>query len=167
MPHPSQLNRRAGGKKGPRQVNSKRQPKMTLRPAPARDPAAAAAAAAYEADSGVSDDDAGEYDDPHEAAAYGYREALRGERKPLEGLRVSVSGCDGRKEDLLALAETFGAERHGGLQEDTTHLVTDSPAGKKYDVRRPLPPSPLSDPHPGSLTLLPVCRSRCRGGCTS
>ncbi|GAA5850495.1 hypothetical protein JCM9279_001435 [Rhodotorula babjevae] len=134
MPHPSQLNRRAGGKKGPRQVNSKRQPKMTLRPAPARDPAAAAAAAAYEADSGVSDDDADDYADQEAAAAYGYREALRGERKPLEGLRVSVSGCDGRKEDLLALAETFGAERHGGLQEDTTHLVTDSPAGKKYDV---------------------------------
>ncbi|GAA5908595.1 hypothetical protein JCM8208_002676, partial [Rhodotorula glutinis] len=134
MPHPSQLNRRAGGKKGPRQVNSKRQPKMTLRPAPARDPAAAAAAAAYEADSGVSDDDADDDDEHGGEAAYGYREALRGERKPLEGLRVSVSGCDGRKEDLLALAETFGAERHGGLQEDTTHLVTDSPAGKKYDV---------------------------------
>ncbi|GAA5942347.1 hypothetical protein JCM3775_003230 [Rhodotorula graminis] len=139
MPHPSQLNRRAGGKKGPRQVNSKRQPKVTLRPAPARDPAAAAAAAAYEADSGVSDDDADDYGGDHDVdrtgePAYGYREALRGERKPLEGLRVSVSGCDGRKEDLLALAETFGAERHGGLQEDTTHLVTDSPAGKKYDV---------------------------------
>lgn len=138
MPHPSQLNRRAGGKKGPRQVTSKRQPKVNLRPAPARDPAAAAAAAAYEADSDVSEDDAADYR-AAESTEYGYREALRGERKPLEGLRVSVSGCDGRKEDLLALAEKFGAERHGGLQEDTTHLVTETPAGKKYDVRRRSP----------------------------
>ncbi|BGP43583.1 protein kinase activating protein dpb11 [Rhodotorula kratochvilovae] len=125
MPHPSQFNRGAGGKKGPRQVTSKRQPKITLRPAPARD------TAPVEEDEFDFGDDA---DDEPEEPAYGYREALRGERLPLQGLRVSVSGCDGRKEDLLHLVQVYGGERHGGLQEDTTHLVTDSPRGKKYDV---------------------------------
>ncbi|GAA6048683.1 hypothetical protein JCM3770_002019 [Rhodotorula araucariae] len=127
MPHPSQFNRSRGGKKGPRQVTSKRQVKITLRPAPARDPAAPAD---KDDEFELDDDD----DDEPEEPAYGYREALRGERLPLQGLKVSVSGCGGLKEDLLALVQTYGGQRHGGLQEDTTHLVTDTPAGKKYDV---------------------------------
>lgn len=132
MPHPSQF-KRAAGKKGPRQVTGKRQPKITLRPAPARDPAAPTvdkgkrrAHAAEEEDEGADED---------EEPRYGYRESLRGEAKPLEGLRISVSGCSGQKEDLWALAIEYGAERHGGLQEDTTHLIADGRDSAKYKVR--------------------------------
>ncbi|BGP35488.1 protein kinase activating protein dpb11 [Rhodotorula toruloides] len=131
MPHPSQFKRPAG-KKGPRQVTGKRQPKITLRPAPARDPAAPIADkgkrradAAAEEDEGVEED---------EQPRYGFRESLRGEAKPLEGLRISVSGCSGQKEDLWALAMEYGAERHGGLQEDTTHLIAAGRDSAKYKV---------------------------------
>ncbi|GAA6039213.1 hypothetical protein JCM8097_000472 [Rhodosporidiobolus ruineniae] len=126
MPHPSQFKSK-GGKKGPRQVTSKRQPKVSLKPAPARSAGSAAPADDYP---GEHDDE----DDEDDSARYGYREALQGEAKPLEGLNVSVSGCAGRKEDLLELAVQYGAQRHGGLQEDTTHLVTDRPEGQKYQV---------------------------------
>ncbi|BGP27759.1 protein kinase activating protein dpb11 [Rhodotorula toruloides] len=131
MPHPSQF-KRPVGKKGPRQVTGKRQPKITLRPAPARDPAAPAAdKGKRRADAvDVEDEGADEEDQPR----YGYRESLRGEAKPLEGLNVSVSGCSGQKEDLWALAIEYGAERHGGLQENTTHLIADGRNSAKYKV---------------------------------
>ncbi|GJN94435.1 hypothetical protein Rhopal_007515-T1 [Rhodotorula paludigena] len=128
MPHPSQFKLR-GGKKGPRQVNGKHQIKGKLRPAPARDPADLAKQHQL---AGDENDDEGADDDAE--PAFGYREALQPEDQPLEGLRVSVSGCDGEKEELLTLAVKYGAERHGGLQTDTTHLVVAQPGGKKYDV---------------------------------
>lgn len=133
MPHPSQFKRPAG-KKGPRQVTGKRQPKITLRPAPARDPAAPTAdKGKRRADKAEEEDEGAEEEDQ---PRYGYRESLRGEAKPLEGLRISVSGCSGQKEDLWALAIEYGAERHGGLQEDTTHLIADGRDSAKYKVRR-------------------------------
>ncbi|GAA5863669.1 hypothetical protein JCM8547_003687 [Rhodosporidiobolus lusitaniae] len=125
-----------GGKKGPRQATSKRQPKITLRPAPPKSAPRPDGDSSFSADEQDEhydeedqDEDAGEADE-----TYGYRQALKGEAKPLEGLNVSVSGCSGQKEDLLALADEYGAERHGGLQEDTTHLVTDKPEGAKYQM---------------------------------
>ncbi|BGO95748.1 hypothetical protein NBRC10512_001584 [Rhodotorula toruloides] len=131
MPHPSQFKRPAG-KKGPRQVTGKRQPKITLRPAPARDPAAPTAdKGKRRADKAEEEDEGAEEEDQ---PRYGYRESLRGEAKPLEGLRISVSGCSGQKEDLWALAIEYGAERHGGLQEDTTHLIADGRDSAKYKV---------------------------------
>ncbi|GAA5892781.1 hypothetical protein JCM6882_000578 [Rhodosporidiobolus microsporus] len=121
-----------GGKKGMRQVTGKQQPHQRMKPAPARkiqpieeDDDDASHAYDYN-----DDDQEGDDDEPQ----YGYREALQGEVRPLVGLKVSVSGCGATKEDLLALAEEYGAERHGGLQEDTTHVVTDRPLGQKYQV---------------------------------
>lgn len=130
MPHPSQF-KRAGGKKGPRQATSKRQPKISLRPAPAR------STRPQPQDDHLDEggNNGHEEEEEEEGNKYGYREALQQEVKPLVGLKISVSGCSGTKEDLLALAEEYGAERHGGLSEDTTHLVTDSPSGAKYNVR--------------------------------
>ncbi|BGP20145.1 hypothetical protein JCM10213_000770 [Rhodosporidiobolus nylandii] len=129
MPLPNKF--KGGGKKGPRQATSKRQPKVNMRPQPAKTPAERAAAAARAAEAAEEDeDDEEEEDEPR----YGYREALQGELKPLVGLSVCVSGCSGEKEDLLALAEEYGAERHAGLREDTTHVVTDRAEGAKYQV---------------------------------
>jgi hypothetical protein len=153
MAFPSKF--KPGGKKGPRQATSKRQPHIKMKPAPARshvagegDEELAAEEAAWAGyDGSDNEEEEGE-------EAYGYREALQGESKPLEGLRVSVSGCGGKKEDLLALAAEYGAERHGGLQEDTTHLVADKPEGLKYQVRFSFLSLPFS---PNVLTAL--CRS--------
>ncbi|GAA6017709.1 hypothetical protein JCM10207_000471 [Rhodosporidiobolus poonsookiae] len=128
MPPPSRF-KSGGGKKGPRQATSKRQPKIILRPAPAPSrPADTSSKGRATGDDGADD---GEEEDE---ARYGYREALQGEERPLEGLKVTVSGCSGKKEDLLNLAEEYGAERHNGLQLDTTHVVTDKPAGQKYET---------------------------------
>ncbi|GAA5820926.1 hypothetical protein JCM11251_001880 [Rhodosporidiobolus azoricus] len=118
----------AGGKKGPRQVSSKKQHKIQLRPAPAKEIKPVTAPDALDEEDGDE-----EHDDTDEAS-YGYRASLVPDRKPLVGLKVSVSGCGGIKEDLLALAVDLGAERHGGLQEDTTHVVTDRAGGAKYQV---------------------------------
>ncbi|GAA5896339.1 hypothetical protein JCM5296_002949 [Sporobolomyces johnsonii] len=119
-----------GGKKGPRQVSSRRQPKMTLRPAPERP---SKGAGANEEDQGEEEEE-DEEDGEEQQQQYDHLKALQGERKPLEGWRVTVSGCSGHKEDLLKMAEEYGAERHAGLQEDTTHLVTDHPGGAKYKI---------------------------------
>ncbi|GAA5940149.1 hypothetical protein JCM1841_005964 [Sporobolomyces salmonicolor] len=116
-----------GGKKGPRQVSSRRQPKMTLRPAPERSSKGAEADEEHPGEEEEAEEEGGE-------EQYDHLKALQGERKPLEGWRVTVSGCSGHKEDLLKMAEEYGAERHAGLQEDTTHLITDHPGGAKYKI---------------------------------
>ncbi|GAA6060788.1 hypothetical protein JCM10212_005437 [Sporobolomyces blumeae] len=130
--------RTGGGKKGMRQVTSKHQKKIILRPAP---PTTRTADDAADADLSPSKGKEKAYfvdeDDDYldgDAEEYGYRESLREERLPLVGLRVSVSGCSGTKEDLLKTAEEYGAERQAGLHEDTTHLVTDKAEGAKYKI---------------------------------
>ncbi|GAA5930116.1 uncharacterized protein JCM15063_004721 [Sporobolomyces koalae] len=130
-----------GGKKGPRQVTSKYQKKIILRPAPVRDRSTDDATStskgkerAYDEPDDDDEDDDQDSRDHDQTEVYGYRESLLQDKLPLAGLAVSVSGCPGQKEDLLRIAEEYGAERHGGLQEDTTHVVTDKPEGAKYKI---------------------------------
>ncbi|GAA6010634.1 hypothetical protein JCM11491_003003 [Sporobolomyces phaffii] len=131
-----------GGKKGMRQVTSKHQRKIILRPAPAREIDATTSSEGKgraSEEPGEDDDSHGaEYDDDQEeddgSERYGYRESLQQQSLPLVGFSISVSGCRGQKEDLLKIAEDYGAFRHGGLQEDTTHLITDRAEGEKYKI---------------------------------
>jgi len=127
-----------GGKKGMRQVTSKHQRKIILRPAPAPEPNATTTSSKgkethFEEDEEEEDEQDEDLErDP--AGTYGYRESLLEKPKPLAGMAITVSGCQGQKENLLKIAHEYGAERHSGLQEDTTHLVTDRPEGAKYKV---------------------------------
>lgn len=128
-----------------RQVTGKHQKKIILRPAPAPPVNANTTSSKgkerqLEEDEGEEEDyDQEEEEDQDDTEQYGYRESLQQDRLPLAGLSISVSGCRGQKEDLLKIAQEYGAERHSGLQDNTTHLVTDRPEGAKYKVSFFLP----------------------------
>ena len=121
-----------------RQVTGKHQKKVILRPAPAPNNVTSSKenADATDEDDG---DGASDLDEEDDTEQYGYRQSLQQERLPLTGLTISVSGISGQKQDLLKMAQEYGAEVNAGLREDTTHLVTDQRTGAKYKVPLYLP----------------------------
>ncbi|GAA5967510.1 hypothetical protein JCM3765_004691 [Sporobolomyces pararoseus] len=127
-----------GGKKGMRQVTGKHQKKIILRPAPAPNTTSSSSKGKEREiepeglDYMEEEGDEEEEDEYDGVEHYGYRESLQQDSLPLAGFRITVSGCSGQKQDLLKLAEEYGAERHTGLQENTTHLITDQMSGAKY-----------------------------------
>ena len=118
-----------------RQVTSKYQKKIILRPAPVKDHSEETATSS-KGKGRCYEGEEEEYEEEDHGDQYDYTKSLQQSRPPLMGFAISVSGCQGKKEDLLKIAEEYGAQRHGGLQEDTTHLVTDRPEGAKYKVSR-------------------------------
>ncbi|GAA5863504.1 hypothetical protein JCM3774_006504 [Rhodotorula dairenensis] len=149
MPHPASR-KFSTGRKGPRQVTGKRQVKGTLRPGPVAGPSRLRSAADEDEEEEDDDDDDNGAESDHSfdrdgqdggvrgirdrGKAYGYREALTREGRPLAGFKVCVSGCTAVKEDLWSVAVEYGAERHTGLLADTTHLVAETYDSEKYRV---------------------------------
>ena len=124
---------RRGGKKGPRQNDGKGRAGVTLRPAPAVDASAARQRSVSPERPWLDEED----EDEEEQISY--ETSLRRERKPLEGLCVTISGCGREKGALFELAKELGGTSQPSLTTDTTHLVADNHGSAKYDVSRPEP----------------------------
>ncbi|GAA5901568.1 uncharacterized protein JCM6883_000258 [Sporobolomyces salmoneus] len=123
-----------GGKKGMRQVTGKHQKKIILRPAPIPESKKGKERSTSEDPQDPSEEEHEEEEEEEDTEQYGYRESLQQDRRPLAGFRISVSGCRELKQDLLEIAQEYGAERQGALHIDTTHLITDRPEGAKYKI---------------------------------
>ena len=66
---------------------------------------------------------------------FGYREDLRPERRPLEGVVLCVTGATEVKSALLLEAKELGATTSKTLSIETTHLVATVAGSAKYEVR--------------------------------
>ncbi|KAK4056406.1 protein kinase activating protein dpb11 [Microbotryomycetes sp. JL221] len=127
------------GKKGMRQNNGKK-PSIKLKPAPAVQPSASRTANGDEpkrAKQRRKRDDNREHatDDEDAADDNGQdNDSNEDERKPLEGIGLTVSGCGRNKTALLTLATKLGATSSGDMTHDTTHLITDTAGSAKYEM---------------------------------
>lgn len=70
-----------------------------------------------------------------ELEEFGYREDLRPERRPLEGVVLCVTGATDIKSALLLDAKKLGAKTSKTLSIETTHLVASVMGSAKYEVR--------------------------------
>ena len=135
MAFPGKFAGGGGGKKGPRaHLGSFKNKQVKLRPAPEKRATDATAAneQAYPGEDERQDEEEEMVEGEDE---YGYRENLRREAKPCEGMVISVTGCKTTKDQLLEIAVEMGGVGKGALEADTTHLIADGPGGAKYEVR--------------------------------
>lgn len=126
-----------GGKKGPRaHLGSFKNKQVKLRPAPEKSAtdATKTSGQAYPGEDGLQEDDEDEeMGEGHDE--FGYRENLRKEAKPCEGMVISVTGCGESKAQLFEIAAEMGGVAKGDLEAETTHLIADRPGSAKYEVR--------------------------------
>jgi len=125
-------NFKPGGKKGPRQVTATYRGPNTnkLRPAPAPGPRAASHLDRPGADPG-SDSERYTDDGSDSEPEIGRNVPVA---LPLRGCTVTVTGCKGRKAELLEMADLMGAAVQPSLTDSTTHLVADEAGSAKYQV---------------------------------
>jgi len=141
-----------GGKKGPRAHNGGKKVKgVKLRPAPERPllDASRDSASSKSKEKGKEkevvplpeEDDEGENGEQEETDEFGYKEGLRSERKPLEGVVVTVTGCQQTKLGLFETARELGASTDYAMTAVTTHVIADAQVrnSAKLKVRDPSP----------------------------
>jgi hypothetical protein len=141
MAFPSKF--KGGGKKGMKQNNGAKRSTVKLRPAPAPEPLDAPSSTKSRKGKGKAvvpqereREDEEDDDEEEEEEEFGYKEGLKTETKPLEGLTVTISGCGKDKAGLCDLAAELGGTLQPALTSDTTHLVADAAGSPKFDVSR-------------------------------
>lgn len=73
-------------------------------------------------------------EEEEELDEFGYREGLRPERRPLEGVVLCVTGATDVKSALLLEAKELGASTSKTLSIETTHLVANVAGSAKYEA---------------------------------
>lgn len=124
-----------GGRKGPKQSNgSHKVPNVKLRPQaekPFLDATESTKSKSKKKKSRKEVDVQGSVEDEEE---FGYREDLRPERKPLEGVRICITGITESRAALVTVAKELGAESDKTLSASTTHLIAEAGGTEKYEV---------------------------------
>ncbi|SCZ98417.1 BZ3500_MvSof-1268-A1-R1_Chr3-2g06356 [Microbotryum saponariae] len=131
-----------GVRTGMRQNNGAKRNTVKLRPPPAKAPTASSSRPAagdddnrtpyYQRDSTHQQCDPG--DDQGDEEEFTYQDQLRGEKRPLEGATVTVSGCGADKRMLMTVAAELGAKDCTSLTSQTTHLIADGFGSAKCDM---------------------------------
>lgn len=121
------------GRKGMRQNNGKKAG-VKLKPAPSASMTAQTTTARQQ-DASNADDQEEDDTEEEEIDELGMQPTgLAGERRPLEGVTVTVTGLSKQKSALLDMARELGATIEEGLTLHTTHLVAETAGSAKYEV---------------------------------